>query len=82
MPMPDVALRGMSPELHQALKRSAERSHRSLNGEILARLEASLGTSTVDVDALIARIEARRARSTVPDLNSDELRSLKQDGRP
>ena len=80
--MADVALRGMSSELHQALKRAAERSHRSLNGEILARLDASLRTSTVDVDALLARIEVRRARSGVPDLDTDELRALKQAGRP
>ena len=80
--MPDVALRGMSPELHQALKRAAQRSHRSLNGEILARLEASLGTSTVDVDALVARIEARKAHSSIPDLDTDTLSALKQAGRP
>jgi len=80
--MRDVALRGLSPELHQALKHAAERSHRSLNGEILARLEASVRMSTVDVDALLARIEARRARSHVPDLTTDELRALKEAGRP
>ena len=80
--MPDVALRGMSPELHRFLKSAAERSHRSLNGEILARLEASVRTSTVDVDALLARIEARKARSSVPDLDANELRALKQGGRP
>ena len=81
-PMPNVALRGMRPELHQALKRAAERSHRSLNGEILARLEASLRMPTVNVDALLARIEVRRARSSIPKLDTDELRALKQAGRP
>ena len=80
--MPDVALRGMSPELHQALKRSAERRHRSLNGEILARLEASVAVTTVDVDALLTRVEERRARSSIPHLNTDELRALKEAGRP
>lgn len=80
--MPDVALRGMSPELHQALKRAAERRHRSLNGEILARLEASMGVTTVDVEALLARVEERRLRSSIPHLNADELRALKEAGRP
>ncbi len=80
--MPDIALRGMSPELHEALKRAAQRSHRSLNGEILARLEASLGTSTVDVEVLLGRIRERRARSSVPDLDAGELRALKELGRP
>ncbi len=80
--MPDVALRGLSPELHQALKRAAERSHRSLNGEILARLEASLGSPILDVEALLARIEARRDRTNIPELDDPELRGLKQAGRP
>jgi hypothetical protein len=80
-PMPDVALRGMSPELHQTLKRAAEKSHRSLNGEILARLGASLLESTVDVAALLARIEMRKARSGASSLDTDQLRTLKAAGR-
>jgi hypothetical protein len=72
----------MSQELHRALKRAAARSHRSLNGEILARLEASVRTATVDVEALLARVEERRARSRIPDLDADELRRLKETGRP
>jgi len=80
--MPDVALRGMSPELHEALKRAAERSHRSLNREILARLDASFRTSTVDVGGLLERIRERRARSSVPALDAGELRALRQARRP
>ena len=80
--MPDVALRRVSPELHEALKRAAERNHRSLNGEILARLEASVRSSTIDVETLLGRIHERRARSTVPDLTPEDLRALKDSGRP
>jgi hypothetical protein len=80
--MPDVAIRGMSPEIHSALKRAAELNHRSLNGEILARLEASMEKSIGDVEALLARVATRKARSKVPDLGSEDLRALKQAGRP
>ncbi len=79
--MADVALRGMSSGLHLALKKSAEESHRSLNGEILARLEASLDTHTVDVDVLLARIQARKGRLGLAKLEEDELRGLKEAGR-
>ena len=79
--MADVALRGMSSALHLALKKAAEQSHRSLNGEILARLEASLETSTVDVDVLLARIQARKGRLGLVKLEEDELRGLKEAGR-
>jgi hypothetical protein len=80
--MPDFALRGMNPALHRALKSAAERNHRSLNGEILARLEASVGPTLLDVDALLARIESRRARTGILELDPAELRRLKSEGRP
>lgn len=80
-PMPDIALRGLPSDLHRALKEAAERNHRSLNGEILARLEASLRPSGVDVDALLARVARRKSRSTVPDLDPGALRNLEDEGR-
>lgn len=80
--MPDVALRGMTPELHRSLREAAERNHRSLNGEILARLEATVRPSALDVDALLARIEARKERLGSLPLDSEELRRLKEQGRP
>jgi hypothetical protein len=80
--MPDVAVRGMNPTLHQALKSAADRNHRSLNGEILVRLEASFEPSTVDVDTLLARINARKVRTGALKLDPAELRRLKEDGRP
>lgn len=80
--MADVAVRGMSPALHSALKKAAEQSHRSLNGEILARLEASLEPATVEVDVLLGRIQARKDRLGLGKLDEDELRGLKQAGRP
>ena len=82
MPMPDLALRGMSPALHVALKRAAERNHRSLNGEILVRLEGSLRLSTTDVEELLSRIHARKGRTGTLSLDNEELRDLKGEGRP
>jgi len=79
--MPDVALRGLKPDLHQALKKAADRNHRSLNGEILARLEASVEPTPVKVDALLARIEARKARLGSLELSEVDLRALKENGR-
>lgn len=80
--MPDFALRGMSPVVHQALKSAAKRNHRSLNGEILARLEASVGPTLLDVEGLLARVEARRARTGNLELDRALLRELKSEGRP
>ena len=68
--------------MHKALKKAAEQNHRSLNGEILIRLENSLGGSEVDVDALLARVKVRKKRFGLPDLSETELRELKKSGRP
>lgn len=80
--VPDVALRGLSPGLHQALKEAAEKNHRSLNGEILARLEQSLRPAPLDVRVLMARVKARRSRLGALALDEDGLRRLKDSGRP
>lgn len=79
--MPDVALRGMSTAMHKALKKAAERNHRSLNGEILARLERSVMGKPVDLDALLARIAERRNRLAL-ELDEETLRELREEGRP
>ena len=48
--MLNLTLKNVPPELHARLKASADANRRSLNSEILARLEAQLGAPVVDVD--------------------------------
>ena len=40
--MPNVALRGVPEHVHRRIKDAARANHRSMNGEILARLAASV----------------------------------------
>ena len=80
--MPNLALRGMSAELHRELKSAAGRNHRSLNSEIMARLEASVREEPTDADALLARIRVRRERIGELDLGDETLRELRNAGRP
>lgn len=80
--MPHIALRGMSDDLHLELKAAAERNHRSLNGEILARLTASVRPAAVDVDELLDRIRRRSAAIGAIDLGAATLRELRSAGRP
>ena len=37
-----ITVKNIPDAVHQALKQAAETSHRSLNGEVIARLEQSL----------------------------------------
>jgi hypothetical protein len=52
--MVTLTLKNIPEELHEQLKESAERNRRSLNSEILIRLEAAFAAPVID-----ARTEAR-----------------------
>ena len=80
--MPNLALRGMSTELHRELKSAASRNHRSLNSEIIARLAASVREEPTDAAALLARIRMRRDGIGELDLRDETLRELRNAGRP
>ncbi|MCY4397788.1 MAG: Arc family DNA-binding protein [Gemmatimonadetes bacterium] len=79
--MPDVALRGIPEELHRELKAAAKRSHRSVNGEILARLAASVRPRPVDAAALLERIQRRHEALAPIDLDENTVRRLRDEGR-
>jgi hypothetical protein len=49
--MISLTLKNVPAELHARLKASAEGNRRSLNREILARLEAQMAAPAVDVEA-------------------------------
>ena len=50
--MPNVALRGVPDHVHRRLKDAARANHRSVNGEILARLAASVAAEPLNANAL------------------------------
>lgn len=80
--MANYMLRGIPDEVYDMLKAAAKRNHRSLNGEILMRLERSVRDHTADPEAVLRRIQTRNARHRVPTLDSAALRALKDQGRP
>ena len=49
--MPNVALRGVPDHVHRRLKDAARANHRSVNGEILARLAASVAAEPLSANA-------------------------------
>lgn len=80
--MPDIALRGVPDNLHKELKAAASRNHRSLNGEILARLSDSVWHKPLDVQEFLDRIKQRRQSIGDLDLSEQNLRSMRDAGRP
>jgi len=80
--VPDIALRGIPDFLNRELKSSASRNHRSLNGEILARLVESVRPEPVDPQAPLDRIRQRSKTLGQVDLSEDTLREMRNMGRP
>ena len=67
--MPNVALRGVPEPVHRRLKDAARANHRSMNGEILARLAASVSAEPATPSATPEGIreEVRRQGAAVND---------------
>ena len=80
--MANLALRGLSQDMYDSLKRAAARNHRSLNGEVLARLEASIRPTAMGAERVLARVAKRRESLCIPVLDEDLLKGLKDAGRP
>ena len=69
-------------QLHRELKLAASRNHRSLNGEILARLTASVRGEAIDTETLLERIRLRYETIGQVDLSEETLREMRDAGRP
>lgn len=80
--MAQIALRGIPDQLHEELRKAAARNHRSVNGEIIARLEESVGQRVLDAEQLMERIRSRWELIGDVDLHEDTLREMKNAGRP
>lgn len=80
--MATMTLKNVPDELYQLLRESADRNRRSINSEAIVCLERALHSQRVDADTLLER--ARRIRSRMPGVfvTDDELRALRDEGRP
>ncbi|MGH8729454.1 MAG: Arc family DNA-binding protein [Burkholderiales bacterium] len=65
--------------MHSKLKESAERNRRSLNGEILARLESDFVAPTVDAQAHARKLKVLVAR--LPKVEHRKVTRYKRQGR-
>ena len=85
--MPALTIRDLPDELHKELKESAERNRRSLNGEIIMRLEQSIRSdfararTSEEVDEWMERM--RKSRESRGFTSTDEeIREAIREGRP
>ena len=74
-----ITLKNIPPALHKRLKDSAVRNRRSLNSEILARLEGVGPAAFRDADAYAA--DLRAFTSSLPRLDHRLIDKFKRQGR-
>jgi plasmid stability protein len=77
--MLNLTLKNVPPELHAQLKASAQANRRSLNREILARLEAELDAPSVDVAAELQALKDFVA--SLPRVDHDRVARYRSSGR-
>lgn len=80
--MSSLTIKGIPEDLLQKLRRSAEANRRSLNSEVLFRLERSTGTHRIDPEEFIARIRRLNERVPLPPLTAEFLDEAINEGRP
>jgi plasmid stability protein len=77
----NFTLKNIPQDLFDKIKARAERNHRSINGEIIASIEAATASRHVPVDEILARARVLRER-TRGLLTDDLIDHAKRDGRP
>ena len=76
----NLTLKGVPDEVYERLKTSASVNHRSLNSEIIARLEAQMLPRRSAAEQLAA-IRATRDRLTKVAFDHDAVDRFKREGR-
>lgn len=76
-----LTLKGLPDEVYSRLKESAMANHRSLNSEIIARLQAEVMPNRTTAQEHLAAIRALRVRFSETDFDHAEIDRFKREGR-
>lgn len=79
--MPSFTLKNIPEPLLDRLRTSAQLHHRSINGEILARLEGSLGAAVQPAETIERARQLRAAFKGKP-VTLPALKAARESGRP
>lgn len=80
--MVNVTLKNVPEDLYARVKESARRHRRSINGEIIARLEATLKPQHMSPEERLAFIREGRPQFDPDAIGLDELLEAIDEGRP
>ncbi len=76
-----ITLKNIPPDLYENLKQQAKANHRSLNGEILARLELAMRIKPLNVEETLEHARILREATAHYVITDEELTKFKNEGR-
>ena len=79
--MHSITVKNIPDDLYDRILKTARENHRSINSEIIARLERSLRSRCLDMDAFLHRIDDFQKGFKVPRLTEKLLQTMKEEGR-
>jgi antitoxin FitA len=80
--MATFTVKGIPDELYQKLKAAAEANHRSINSEIICRIETGLMPSRVSAQELLERLRRLDETFAGRRLRLEDLDRARREGRP
>lgn len=79
--MPSITVKNIPEGLYNRLKAAAQQNRRSLNGEIISRIEESLAPRRVRTEGLLTRIRELHERYDGPVLSLAQIDEARRTGR-
>jgi len=79
--MSTLTIKSLPDDVHEALRTAAEQNRRSLNSEVIHRLEASLALRPAGHGDLVDQARVLRERARLPYRSETELRDAREGGR-
>ena len=80
--MATITVKHIPDDLYNRLKAAAETNRRSINREIISRIEQSLSSHRVATDQLLARVKRVQESYSGRPISIEQLDRAKREGRP
>jgi len=80
--MPTITVKNMPDEVYDLLKNTAKSNRRSINSEVIWRIEQSLGLTTANPEIMLPQARKLRRLAENHPISGDAMTQAKQEGRP
>lgn len=80
--MATITVKNIPDDLYERLKLAAKANHRSINGEIIACIERSVGAQPLNIEEYLEQARVLRELTASYVITEQELREAKIEGRP